>query len=63
MLKQVVEKRKPHYRTLIKLRYYHDYSIEEIAAELQLPAGTVKVKLFRGREFLYNILKPAKLKM
>lgn len=63
MLRHVVEKLKPHYRTLIKLRYYHDYSIEEIAAELDLPAGTVKVKLFRGREFLYNILKPAKLKM
>ncbi|MFP4470114.1 MAG: RNA polymerase sigma factor [Bacteroidales bacterium] len=63
MLKQVVEKLKPHYRTLIELRYYRDYSIEEIACELHLPTGTVKAKLFRGREFLFNILKSPKLKI
>ncbi len=63
MLRQVVEKLKPHYCKLIELRYYRGYSIEEIASELDLPAGTVKAKLFRAREFLYNILKAAKIKI
>ncbi len=53
----VVEKLKPHYRQLIELRYYKEYSYEEIADELSLPLGTVKAQLFRAREFLYNILK------
>ena len=30
---------------------------EEIAQELDIPLGTVKAKLFRAREFLYEIIK------
>jgi RNA polymerase sigma-70 factor (ECF subfamily) len=56
-LKSIVEKLKPHYRILIELRYYKEYSYEEIAERLDLPIGTVKAKLFRAKEFLYNILK------
>ncbi len=57
LMREVVEKLKPHYRKLIKLRYFQEYTYEEIAAELELPLGTVKAQLFRAREFLYNILK------
>ncbi len=57
MMREVVEKLKPHYRTLIELRYFKEYSYEEISEELQLPLGTVKAQLFRAREFLFNILK------
>ena len=57
MMRAVVEKLKPHYRTLVELRYYKEYSYEEIAQELNLPPGTVKAQLFRARELLYNILK------
>jgi RNA polymerase sigma-70 factor (ECF subfamily) len=57
MIRDVVEKLKPHYRTLIELRYFKEYSYEEISKELDLPLGTVKAQLFRAREFLYNILK------
>ena len=57
MMRAVVEKLKPHYRTLVELRYYKEYSYEEIATELNLPPGTVKAQLFRARELLYNILK------
>ncbi len=56
-LKVIIEKLKPHYRVLIELRYYKEYSYEEIAEKLDLPVGTVKAKLFRAKEFLYNILK------
>ena len=33
----VVEKLKPRYRTLVELRYFKEYSYEEIAQELDLP--------------------------
>ena len=56
-LRAIVDKLKPHYRVLIELRYYKEYSYDEIAEKLDLPVGTVKAKLFRAKEFLYNILK------
>ncbi|MFC2115177.1 RNA polymerase sigma factor [Bacteroidota bacterium] len=56
-LRDVVNKLKPRYRTLVELRYFKEYSYEEIAVELDLPIGTVKAQLFRARELLYNILK------
>ncbi|MDR2908150.1 MAG: sigma-70 family RNA polymerase sigma factor [Bacteroidales bacterium] len=56
-LRAIVEKLKPHYRELIELRYYKEYSYEEIAEKLNLPKGTVKAKLFRAKEFLYTMLK------
>lgn len=63
LMREVVEKLKPHYRTLVELRYFKEYSYEEIATELDLPVGTVKAKLFRAREFLYEILKHAEEKI
>lgn len=57
MIREVVEKLKPHYRKLIELRYFKEYSYEEIATELDLPLGTVKAQLFRAREFISNIIK------
>ena len=57
MTREVVDKLKPHYKTLIELRYFKEYSYEEIAKELQIPLGTVKAQLFRAREFLFNVLK------
>jgi RNA polymerase sigma-70 factor (ECF subfamily) len=57
LMHNVVEKLKPHYRKLIKMRYFDELSYEEIVQQLGLPLGTVKVQLFRAREFLFNILK------
>lgn len=57
LMREVVEKLKPRYRTLVELRYFKEYSYEEISQELELPLGTVKAQLFRAREFLYNIMK------
>ena len=53
----VVSRLKPRYRKLIELRYFKEYSYDEIADKLDLPLGTVKAQLFRARELLYNILK------
>jgi RNA polymerase sigma factor (sigma-70 family) len=57
MMRELVSKLKPRYRKLIELRYFMEYSYEEIAEELELPIGTVKAQLFRARELLFNILK------
>ncbi|MFO7827900.1 MAG: sigma-70 family RNA polymerase sigma factor [Bacteroidales bacterium] len=57
LTRSVVGKLKPRYKTLVELRYFKEYSYEEIANELNLPIGTVKAQLFRARELLYNILK------
>lgn len=56
-LREVVDKLKPRYKTLVELRYFKEYSYEEIAKELDIPLGTVKAQLFRAREFLYQIMK------
>lgn len=57
VIRQVVEKIKPHYRVLIELRYFKEFSYEEISSELDMPIGTVKAKLFRARDLLYNIVR------
>ncbi|MCK9325550.1 MAG: sigma-70 family RNA polymerase sigma factor [Bacteroidales bacterium] len=57
LLLAVVDQLKPRYSELIKLRYFSQYSYEEIAAKLNLPMGTLKAQLFRAKELLYNIIK------
>lgn len=56
-MREVVTTLKPRYRTLIELRYFEEYSYEEISDELEIPLGTVKAQLFRARDFLYQIMK------
>lgn len=60
MMKDIVEKMKPRYKTLIKLRYFDELSYEEISKEMDLPLGTVKAQLFRAREFLSDMMHKSK---
>ena len=60
ILRDVVKQLKPRYRKLVELRYFDEKSYEEIAAELDMPLGTVKVQLFRARDLLHNILSSKK---
>jgi len=55
-MREVVSRLKPRYRMLVELRYFKEYSYEEISGELDIPIGTVKAQLFRARELLLNIL-------
>jgi RNA polymerase sigma-70 factor (ECF subfamily) len=55
-LKEIINQLKPTYKNLIELRYYKEYSYEEISSELNIPIGTVKAQLFRAKTLLYNIL-------
>ena len=63
LMREIVERLKPHYRMLVEMRYFKEFSYEEIATELNLPLGTVKAQLFRARELLYNILKHSQEKI
>jgi len=63
LMRTVVQKLKPRYRILIELRYFKEFSYEEIAEELDLPLGTVKAQLFRARELLFNTLKNTDIKL
>ena len=56
-LRNAVSTLKPRFRTLLELRYFKEYSYFEIAEELNLPLGTVKVQLLRARQKLSDLLK------
>jgi RNA polymerase sigma-70 factor, ECF subfamily len=47
----------PHDRDLVRLRYAEDLTQEQVAARLDLPEGTVKVRLHRARERLRKALE------
>jgi RNA polymerase sigma-70 factor (ECF subfamily) len=63
ILRKIVEQLNPNYRALVKLRYFKEYSYQEIAQELELPLGTVKARLHRSREQLFKILSGYKEKI
>lgn len=53
----ITEKLPEHYKKLIEMRYFDELSYNEIAADLEMPLGTVKAQLHRAKELLYIILK------
>lgn len=53
----VIQKMKEEYRLAIVLFYYGNLSIRDMADILNLPAGTVKSRLSRGKEQLKQALK------
>lgn len=46
----------PRYKELIELRFFKEYSYEEIASHLNLPMGTVKTQIHRAREQLCRFI-------
>jgi RNA polymerase sigma factor (sigma-70 family) len=55
ILRKIVNQLKSPYREIIEMRYYKEYSYEEISAEMNIPIGTVKAQLYRAKSLLYNI--------
>jgi RNA polymerase sigma-70 factor, ECF subfamily len=45
------------YRSIIMLRYLEDFSLQEISEILDIPIGTVKTRIHRGREALRKKLR------
>lgn len=60
LMREVVQRLKPHYRTLIELRYFKEFSYAEIVEEIKLPLGTIKAQIFRARELMFQMLKDRK---
>lgn len=52
-----IKKLKPHYQEVINLRYFQEYSYEEIAKELGESINNVKVKLLRAKKLLAEIIQ------
>jgi RNA polymerase sigma factor (sigma-70 family) len=59
-MRLVVSELKPRYRKLVELRYFEEYSYDEIALELDLPLGTVKAQLYRARDILTSVMESSK---
>lgn len=47
----------PKYRSIIMLRYLEEFSLKEISEMLEIPMGTVKTRIHRGREALRKRLR------
>lgn len=62
-LNLAIEKLPERYKRLVDLRYFKEYSYEEVAQELDLPLGTVKAQLHRARELLNNELSTMQEKL
>lgn len=60
IMREIVDQLKPRYKELVVLRYFREFSYEEIAEETELPLGTVKAQLFRAREQLYKLMQDKK---
>ncbi|MCD6355448.1 MAG: sigma-70 family RNA polymerase sigma factor [Prolixibacteraceae bacterium] len=61
LLRKVVRRLKPNYQELVELRYFREFSYEEISKELNLPLGTVKAQLFRAREILFKMIESTEM--
>jgi RNA polymerase sigma-70 factor (ECF subfamily) len=56
ILREAMEELSPHYKEVIFLVYVEGMKIDEVVGCLELPQGTVKTRLMRGREALRKIL-------
>lgn len=60
LIQMFVTKLPAKYQKLVRLRYFKEFSYEEIAEELGAPLGTVKAQLHRARELMYDLVKNKK---
>jgi RNA polymerase sigma factor (sigma-70 family) len=60
LIQMFVTKLPAKYQRLVRLRYFDEFSYEEIATELDAPLGTVKAQLHRARELMYDLVKNKK---
>jgi RNA polymerase sigma-70 factor, ECF subfamily len=49
----------PEHREIVDLVYYHEKSVEEVAAIVKIPENTVKTRMFYARKKLAELLKAA----
>lgn len=51
-----IKSMKKEFRTLLRMRYFEDLSLKEIEGLLEEPQTTIRVKLFRAKKVLANLL-------
>ena len=56
MVKEVIDNLPPSHHTVVMLFYAENLSVEEIADVLDLPAGTIKSRLYYARAQLREAL-------
>ncbi len=61
IVRKVVSDLQPRDRVLLEMRYFGEYTYNEIASELKIPVGTIKVQLFRSRKLLFDRLKNSEI--
>ena len=61
IVRKVVSDLQPRDRVLLEMRYFGEYTYNEIASELKIPDGTIKVQLFRSRKLLFDRLKNSEI--
>jgi RNA polymerase sigma-70 factor (ECF subfamily) len=60
-VQKYLQKLPSKYRAVIVLRYWHDFSYEEIANTLKLTPALVKARLHRARELLARYIQQEKV--
>lgn len=55
-IEHYLERLPSRYRQLVRMRFFEEYSYEEIAAKLALPLGTVKTQIHRAREQMCRMI-------
>ncbi len=63
IMRDLINRLQPRYRTIVKLRYFDDLSYDEIAQRLNLPLGTVKIQLRRARLLLAETIKTHRISL
>jgi RNA polymerase sigma-70 factor (ECF subfamily) len=59
VVRRCLERLTPAHREIIDLVYYHEKSVDEVAAIVGVPAATVKTRMFYARKRLAQLVKDA----
>jgi len=59
VLRQCLTRLSAEHREIVDLVYYHEKSVEEVAAIVGIPEATVKTRMFYARKKLSELLKEA----
>jgi len=59
ILRRCLDALSPEHKGVVDLVYYHEMSVAETAAVLQIPENTVKTRLFYARKRLSELLRQA----
>jgi RNA polymerase sigma-70 factor, ECF subfamily len=59
LVRRCLERLSPAHREIIDLVYYHEKSVDEVAAIVGVPAATVKTRMFYARKRLSQLVKDA----